>query len=138
MYENTKEITLPAGSDFTEARAHLVTLATDGRLDLATNGDGTPPVGIVAMNADSSAVGTVVPVTLITAGGIMTGIAGGTVTRGQILVADATGANSAGRLVGVANMAALSSNDMGVGISMEGASNGDPIMFLAMPVFKSA
>ena len=138
LFENVKQITLPAGSDFTSARLHLVTLATDGELDLATNGDGLPPVGIVAMDADSSDTGTVVPVALIAAGGLMTGIAGGAVTRGQLLVADASGANSAGRLVGVTNMAGLSSNDMGVGIALEAAANGESVLFAAMPVFKSA
>lgn len=137
LYENIKDISLPAGGDFTSAAYHLVTLGTDGQLALANNGDATPPVGIVAMNADQAAAGTMVPVALIASGGIMTGVAGGTITRGQILVADASGSGSDGRLVGVAGMTNIAANTMAVGIALEAASNGGRVLFLAQPVFKS-
>ena len=119
----TNVVTLIAGEDLRNNVGSVLTLNTSGRV-VKTSGNtasGTFPVGVLAMDPDGSAAttGNAVSVALI-GSGIATLRAGGTITRGQVLVAD----DDSGRVVGVDSLADMTADQCGVGLALEAASDG--------------
>lgn len=120
--EANKSVTLIADSSILTGDIYrLVKITGDntiGRNVLAVN----TPIGVLGENpAPSGAAGAAqvpvlqsLPVTLLQ--GRVKVLAGGTITVGQLLISD-----TAGRVLGVANQAALAADVTAVGVALEGA-----------------
>lgn len=87
-------------------------------------------IGVLAENPDGVATtdGEMVPVMLLQ--GIVKMKAGGTVTAGDIVVADTT----AGRVITVADIATLVADSYALGIALETVADGEIFPCLAMPL----
>jgi len=120
-FESIKAVTMIADSSILTGDLYRVVKITGvdtvGRAVLATD----TPLGILAENpAPSGAAGAAqnpilqgLPVVMIDSGGRMKVKAGGTVTAGQLLIVD-----SAGRVTGVANQAALAADTTAIGVAL--------------------
>lgn len=102
--------------------------AADNTVILATAATQTP-VGIVG--AAPVAAGEAFPVVPLN-GAIGKVRSGGTITRGQLLIAAADG-----EVTGVANQAALAADVTAVGVALEGGVDGQIIRALLMPLTSS-
>lgn len=132
-YEATKEVSLPAGADFTAAANRSLALAIDGNGRCVACPQGGVPIGTLAMTATHAAVGSILTVSIFGSGKHV-GLAGGAVAAGGVVVMDAT----SGQLVTVADPSAIVGNRVGVGIALESAADGERFSFLGQPIFKSA
>lgn len=124
--QNIKAVNLIAGEDLRSGFALLLTTENDGGTTkvIKTTAVTETPVGILAEDpsADFDTDGFGVPVVLIGGGGVAKVTAGGTITAGQLLVADAV---TAGRVVGVADQAALVADSTSIGVALTSAVAGD-------------
>lgn len=129
--QNVKTVNLIAGEDLRDGFALMLTLENDSGVAkvIKTTDPLESPVGILAENpqSDISTDGLGVPVALFGGGGVLKVTAGGTITAGQLLVAD----TDAGRVVGVADQAALVADTIAVGVALESAVDGDIFEMLA-------
>lgn len=131
-YESVTTVNMIAGEDLRGDVFELLTVENDGGIAkvVKTTGPTQTAIGVLAENprSDASTDGLGVPVTLLSGKTMMK--AGGNITAGQLLVAD----TDAGRVVGVANVAALAADTMAVGIALESAVDGDVFSALGMPL----
>ena len=133
--QSTVAVNMIAGEDLRGDVYELLKLENDSAVGKVIKVTATTdsPVGILAEDPDSVATtdGVTVPVVLLQ--GIVKIKAGGAVTAGQLLIPDAT----AGRVIGVANQAALAADVVSVGIAMESAVDGDIFEMLAQVMTSS-
>lgn len=131
-YESVTTVNMIAGEDLRGDVFELLTVENDGGIAkvVKTTGPTQTAIGVLAENprTDASTDGLGVPVTLLFGKTMMK--AGGNITAGQLLVAD----TDAGRVVGIANVAALAADTMAVGIALESAVDGDVFSALGMPL----
>ena len=127
--QSTVAVNMIAGEDLRGDIYELLKIEDDSNVGKVIKVTATTdtPIGILAEDPDSVATtdGMTVPVVLLQ--GIVKIKAGGAVTAGQLLIPDAT----AGRVIGVANQAALAADVVSVGIAMESAVDGDIFEMLA-------
>lgn len=127
--QSTKAVNLIAGEDLRGDFAELLTMENDSDVAkvIKTTLPTQTPVGILGENPnpDISTDGLTVPVVLLQ--GVVKVKAGGSVTAGQLLVAD----TDAGRVVGVASQAALAADTVSVGVALESAADGEIFEMLA-------
>lgn len=136
-YESGVMETFHAGVDLSDSLHAALSINATGRCVLATAVSG-PIIGHLAMSPEQGVVGEPISVAMIAGGGKMKARAGAAVTRGHLLVADAAGADSAGRLVGVNGLTNIPANRMSCGIALEAATaDGDYFQYAALPLFKS-
>ena len=133
--QSTVAVNMIAGEDLRGDVYELLKIEDDSNVGKVIKVTATTdsPVGILAEDPDSVATtdGVTVPVVLLQ--GIVKVKAGGAVTAGQLLIPDAT----AGRVIGVANQAALAADVVSVGIAMESAVDGDIFEMLAQVMTSS-
>lgn len=133
-YESTKAVNLIAGEDLRGDVFELLALENDGGVAkvIKATGPTVTAVGILAEEprSDATTDGETVPVVLIAAGGKAMVKAGASITAGQLVIADST----AGRVAGVANIAALAADTMAIGIALESAADGDIFEVLLQPM----
>lgn len=133
-YEATRAVNMIAGEDLRGGVFELLTIENDGGVAkvIKTTAPTDVAVGILAENprSDATTDGENVPVVMLNGGGMCSMKAGGTITAGQLLVAD----TDAGRVVGVADIAALAADTMAVGIALESAVDGDIFNVLLQPM----
>ena len=139
-FEATKSLTFIADSSILTGDIYrLVKITGDnivGRSVLAVNS----PIGVLGENpAPSGAAGAAqdpilqsLPVEILAGGGRMKVKAGGTVTAGQLLISD-----TEGRVLGVADVAALAADVTSVGIAITGGAI-DEIIEMAAQVMTSS
>ena len=85
-------------------------------------------IGVLLSKPNVATLGVSVTIGLINGSGKLTGLAGGAISAGEILIPTATD----GEMEGVANIAALAANQMGFGIAEEDAVDGQIFEFLPM------
>ena len=124
-----KAVTLPAGEDLTGDYAEIVKINATGQVVKVTAVTDIT-VGVLAESAPSSDTGQGVPVALISGGGVLKFKAGAAIVAGNLLVPHTTD----GRVAGIANIAALVANQMGIGIALSAAAVGEIFSGLAMPI----
>lgn len=133
-YESTKAVNLIAGEDLRGDVFETLTLENDAGVAkvIKTTAATDVIIGVLAEEPrkDATTDGETVPVVLVGAGGRVMMKAAGAITAGQIIVPSTT----AGAVAGVANIAALVANQMGVGYALETAAAGDIFEVLVMPV----
>jgi hypothetical protein len=130
--QSTVAINLIAGEDLRSDVYELLQIEDDSDVGkvIKTTAVTNTPIGILAENprTDATTDGETVPVVLLQ--GVVKVKAGATITAGQLIVPDTT----AGRVAGVANVAALADNSMAIGVALESAIDGDIFEMLAMPI----
>lgn len=136
-YEGTQARNLIAGEDLrTDPIGTLLKVELDGTVAKVIKVTATTdtPIGLLAEVPDQETTtdGKAVPV--VTFGPIAKGVAGATITAGQLLIAHAT----AGRLTGVADQDALAANVTSVGVALEDAAVGETFEFLMQLMTSSA
>lgn len=133
--ESAKVVNLLAGESLAGDIYELVYIENDGNVGkvIKTTAVTQTPVGVLAESVDAvtGADGRVVPVMLLQ--GVVPVKAGGSVTAGQLLVADVT----PGRVIGVANQAALVADSVAVGVALVSAVDGDIFPMLAQVMTSS-
>jgi hypothetical protein len=133
-YQNVKAVNLIAGQDLRGDLYELLSFENDNGVAkvIKTTGPTVAAIGILAEepNPAVSTDGLTVPVVLLAAGGVAKVKAGGDITAGQLLVAD----TDAGRVVGVASIAALAADTMAIGIALESGADGQIIEALLQPM----
>lgn len=133
--ESMKVVNLIAGEDLSDDIYSLVYIENDSNVGkvIKTTGPTQTPVGVLmeSLDATSGADGRIVPVALLH--GVVPVKAGGSITAGQLLVAD----TDAGRVVGVANQAALAADTVAVGVALVSAVDGDIFPMLAQVMTSS-
>lgn len=122
----TEAISLLPGEDLTDALYCVVTINSSGQAILPT-ADTQPIVGYVGMNADLASGSAAIPVTMLK--GKVTLKAGGNITAGQLLVAEA----NSGKVLGVANVAATTADQFIIGVALQGAVEDDVFEAFALP-----
>lgn len=130
-YGSTTTISLVPGEDLTEALNCVVTVDTDGNVVKPTDAL-APIVGVVAMNADRATGATAIPVTLLK--GIITLKAGGAISAGDLLVAEA----ATGKVLGVTGIAATTADTFIVGTALMDAVEDDVFSAVAMGSYTSS
>ena len=124
-------VSLPRGATFVGDMFEVVALNSSGQVVLTSAvtdtpvgviygaaSEKTPPAGVGQLTYP---VGSAVSVALFSKGGIMKMKAGASITRGHLVVLDATG----GRVAGAANIAAVSNDNWILGIALDAADDGD-------------
>lgn len=123
--QNGKAVNLIAGEDLRGDFGELLKIEDDADVGkvIKTTAVTDSPIGVLAENPDGAATtdGETVPVALLGGGGVLKMKAGGVVTAGDLIVPDVT----AGRVIGVANQAALVADSTAIGIALESAVDGD-------------
>ncbi len=131
-YESTKAVNLIAGEDLRDALYSLLYVEDDSDVGkvIKTTATTQTPVGILGENprSDVSTDGFGVPVVLLN--GIVKLLAGAAITAGNLIVADVT----AGRVAGVADLAAIPADSMAIGVALESAIDGDVFEVLAQSI----
>ncbi len=128
-YNNVKTVTLIAGEDLTGDFGKLLEIASDGEATVV-NGLTDVPVAICAEEVD--AAGKAFTAVLIAGGGIGMVQAGGTITAGQICIPATDG-----QVTGVAAITNVGDGVTGIGVALEGASDGDTFRVLLQPITRS-
>ena len=118
-----KVISLPAGEDLTGDGNELLTINAAGNVIKAAAVT-SHVIGVLASNPGTTAAGDIVPVALIGGGGLGKVKASAAITRGHIVVPTAT----AGKAAGVANIAALAANQMGIGVALQAATAANEVI----------
>ena len=126
--ECVKLVSLPQGESLIGDFAEALKLNASGQVIKGTTPATDVVIGILAEEPSVAAVGTHVSVALIQSGGILKAKAGSAIAAGGLLILDATD----GHVADVANIAALSANQMAFGIALEAAADGEIFNFLAM------
>ncbi len=129
---NVITISMIAGEDLRGDQFEILQVEDDGgdgRVIKATAVANTV-IGVLNNEPDAAATtdGSVVSVALLS--GIVKVKSGGTVTAGDLVVPDTT----TGRVVTVANAAALAADSMAIGVALETAADGQIFPMLAMPI----
>lgn len=128
-YESTQAVTLIAGEDLRLASAggvfSLLKFENDGGIAKVVKVTAVTDVAIGVLaeepRTDVTTDGQAVSVVMLASGGRGMMKAGATITAGQLVVSDTT----AGRVAGVADIAAMVADSMSVGIALESAVDGD-------------
>ena len=130
-YQSCKTVSLVAGEDLRGDVYGALTIDASGRA-VKTSAATSLIVGVLAEEPrkDMATTGETVPVAIIGGGGALKMKAGAAITAGQIVIPSAT----AGRVAGVANIAALAANEMAVGVALEAAADGDVFSVLAQTI----
>ena len=136
--QNVKTVNMIAGEDLRNAYGSILYIEDDsdvGKVIKTTAPADQTPIGVLAEEPDSASTtdGENVPVALFGGGGVFRVLAGGTVTAGQLLVADTT----AGRVIGVADQDALVANVIAIGVALESAVDGDLFEMVAQVMTSS-
>lgn len=137
IFNGTNSYTLTAGEDLrTDGIGTMLKLENDGGVAKVIKVTATTdtPVGFLAEVPDQDISSDGEPVAVVTFGPTCKGIAGATITAGQLLISDAT----AGRLTGVADQDALAANVTAVGVALESGVDGQVIEFLMQLMTSSA
>ncbi|ADK73474.1 hypothetical protein RDJLphi1_gp73 [Roseobacter phage RDJL Phi 1] len=133
-YESTQAVTLIAGEDLRGDVYELLQFENDGGVAkvIKVTAVTDTAIGILAEEPDAAATtdGQAVSVVMLGSGGRAMVKAGATITAGQLVVADAT----AGRVAGVADIAALVADSMAIGVALESAVDGDIFEVLLQPI----
>ena len=117
-------VNLPAGEDLNDALYHALTINASGQV-IQTDATTDRVIGSLAENPGRTTVaGDMVAVQLVGKGGVGLVKANAAITAGHLLVPTATD----GKVAGVANIAALSANQMGFGIALEAATAADEVI----------
>ena len=126
-----KIVNILAGQDLRGDLFELLQVEDDGGVGkvIKTTAVTDVAIGVLAEDPDGAADsdGEMVAVALLH--GVLKMKAGGTVTAGDIVVAD----TDAGRVVTVADIATLAADSMAVGVALETAADGEIFMCLAYP-----
>ncbi len=133
--ESTINVNLIAGEDLRGDLHSILQIEDDagvGKVIKATAVTNST-IGILAEEPDSAATTDGSAVSVMVLQGIVTVLAGATITAGQLIVPDAT----AGRVAGVANQAALVADATAIGIALESAVDGDVFRMLAQVMTSS-
>lgn len=133
-YESTRAVTLIAGEDLRSDVFELLQFENDGGVAkvIKTTAVTDAAIGILAENprTDVTTDGQAVSVVMLAGGGRAMVKAGATITAGQLVVADTT----AGRVAGVADIAAMVADSMAIGVALESAADGDIFEVLLQPM----
>lgn len=133
-YESTQAVTLIAGEDLRGDVYELLQFENDGGVAkvIKVTAVTDTAIGILAEEPDDAATtdGQAVSVVMLGSGGRAMVKAGATITAGQLVVSDTT----AGRVAGVADVAALVADSMAIGIALESAVDGDIFEVLLQPM----
>ena len=121
-YQAVKIVTLPAQGNLSTHPNHAVTINSSGRV-VRTDAATDVIIGTIA-EKPSSATGSPVAVALISGGGVIPMVASAAITRGNIIVPTTTD----GKVAGVANVAGLAANQIGVGFALEAATAEDEVI----------
>lgn len=137
--QNGKAVNLIAGEDLRGDFGEILIINASGQVVKPTATTGVADevvVGVLAEDPDSAntTLGENVPVALIGAGGVLKVKAGGVITSGDIIIPDATTGRAASGGQNPSDMADL---EVGFGIALETAADGDIIAFLAMYIYRS-
>lgn len=120
-----RAVNLIAGEDLRGDLFELLQFEDDANVAkvIKTTGVLNAAIGVLAEEprTDATTDGEIVPVVMLGSGGVVKMKAGATITAGQLVVADST----AGRVAGVADIAALVADSMAVGIALQSAVDGD-------------
>ena len=127
-HENAKAVTLIAGEDLRGDIAEALKIDAQGRV-IKTTAATDVIIGTLAADTPGDSTGKGVPVAVI-GGGVFKMKAGAAITAGQLVVPSAT----AGRVAGAADIAALTANQMAVGVALEAASEGDIFSVLVQSI----
>jgi hypothetical protein len=117
-YDQHLDLPLNASGDLSTKQYRAVTLDSNGRVAVATRG----ALAIGVLQDKPAAIDRSCQVRTVS-GTVTKGVLGGTVTKGQVLVADANGAF----------VNAASSDNAYLGFAMEGGSSGQIIAILWQP-----
>ena len=128
-YQCCKVVSLPSGEDLTGSFAEALTVGSSGRV-VRTTGATDVIVGALASEPSTATTGAAVPVALVGGGGVLKMRAGAAIDAGALIVPSAT----AGRVEGVADIAALSADQVAAGFALEAAADGDIFEVLAMTI----
>lgn len=132
-YEKASAVNMIAGEDLRGDLFELLTIENDGDVGKVIKAASATAIGVGVLaeepRADASTDGENVPVVILD-GSIVLMKAGGAITAGNIVVPTTT----AGRVGGVAGTGALADDQMGVGIALESAVDGDVFQVLGMPI----
>ncbi len=130
--QSTVSVNILAGEDLRGDLFELLQVEDDGGVGKVIKVTGVTQVAIGVLAEDPDGVATtdgeMVPVTLLQ--GIVKMKAGGTVTAGDVVVSD----TDAGRVVTVADIAAMVADSFAVGIALETAADGEIFSCLCMPM----
>lgn len=124
-YEAIKSVNLYVGEDLSGSLFQAVKIDANGRAVKATAATDVI-VGYIGSDPGRTLVAgkDVINVVMVGAGGIGKCVTAGAVTAGELVVASTT----AGKVSTVADIAALSANQMAVGIALESAAGADSII----------
>ncbi len=129
--QSTRAVNMIAGQDLRGDLYEILQVEDDGGVGKVIKVTAVTQViiGVLGENPDGAATtdGETVPVVLLQ--GVLKMKAGGTVTAGDIVVAD----TDAGRVVTVADIATLVADSFAIGIALETGVDGDIVEVLAMP-----
>ena len=120
-HDGVKTVTLTAGAALVNGTVLKVSAARTVIITAATTDV------VVGVCAESVASGSDVPVALLQ--GIVEVKAGGTIAAGNICIPDATGT-----VTGAANLGALATDVVGIGIALTAAANGEIFEMIAQPI----
>ena len=128
-YQAVKIVTLPAQGNLSGRLNQAVTINSEGRI---TPADAVTEVIVGTIAEKPSAVtDSPVAVALISGGGVIPMVAQAAITRGHIIIPTTTD----GKVAGVANVAGLAANQVGVGFALEAATAADQVIeVLAMSI----
>lgn len=133
--QSTVAVNLIAGEDLRGDLHELLYIENDSDVGkvIKTTAVTQNPIGVLAEEprSDVTTDGETVSVMLLQ--GVVPMKAGGSVTAGQLVVADVT----AGRVIGVANQAALVADSVAVGVALESAADGEIFNVLAQVMTSS-
>lgn len=133
--QNVTVVSIPRGASLVGDFGEVVKINASGQAILTAAATDVA-VGVVAEapNAASTGVGRATPptgsavaVALFQGGGILKAKAGAAITAGQLVVLDST----AGRLAGVANVAAVTDDSLMLGVALQAAADGEIFEMLA-------
>ncbi len=132
--QQPKVVNLVAGEDLNGDYGAAVSLNTSGQVVKSTTA-GQLVIGVIAEDPERTTVAgdDRVPVALIAGGGVLRiRVGNAAVTAGQLLIASTT----AGGVAGVANVNALTANQVACGVALEAGASSNLIGMLAHSVAK--
>lgn len=133
--QSTTAVNLIAGEDLRGDLYELLYVENDSDVGkvIKTTAVTQNPIGVLAEEPRSDATTDGETVSVMLLQGVVPMKAGGSVTAGQLVVADVT----AGRVIGVANQAALVADSVAVGVALESAADGEIFNVLAQVMTSS-
>ena len=130
-YQSCKTVSLAAGEDLRGDIYKALTIDASGHVIKTVDGT-SHIVGVLAEDPakERDTTGDAVAVAIIGGGGVLKMKAGADITAGQLIVPD----DAAGRVAGAADIAALTADQMAVGVALEAAADGDVFSVLAQTI----